>query len=362
MNMRAGNHHQKPGGRRSISGRAAGWLPALSAYKARAGAAGSCAVLLAAILCCLSFAPADNFGLTAYGAASDKISQDPDTGLTVTEKTIPMKGLDRTCQVLVVADLQMILKDDPQVDEDSEKEVQDRLSMFVTPEGESAEDLWKRLPAALDGFGADLILFAGDIVDFATEKSTSAMKEGFDSLKTPWMYVRGDHDYGAWYSRDFESQKDAIDLQKKAAPRRKVMMKKVGGLTVIGWDNDTTQMTKKGLRLLEKDLAETTGPAIFLAHVPFLGEKTEDLADLSLEKRGKVLLWGDRGDCRYKPDEETGQALADILGEDSPVQLVVSGHLHFPYQGPLTDTVDQIVVSPAFLGNVTKLVLVPAGD
>ena len=148
---------------------------------------------------------------------------DPDTDhpVSVSKTTFSIDGLDRTYRLLLVSDLHIIVPGDPQVDPESADVADSRLNqMFRTPSGESSFQLWQTLPSQLDGMKADMILFAGDMVDFATKASTDSLRAGFDSLKTPWMYVRGDHDYAAWYSKTYETQKDAILLQREADHHR----------------------------------------------------------------------------------------------------------------------------------------------
>ncbi|HCI85132.1 MAG TPA: hypothetical protein DHV79_11405, partial [Lachnospiraceae bacterium] len=135
-------------------------------------------------------------------------------------------------------------------------------------------------------------------------------------------------------------------------------------LTIIGWDNNTAQMTKKGLRDLKKYLQEAKdekSPVLFLCHVPLKGTVTDKLEQESLQNNGKALLWGD-GDCYYHPDDTTKKALEMILAKDSPVALEASGHLHFSYNGPLTETSSIITADPAFQNRVDELVLVPGNS
>ena len=337
-------------------------------------------VLLAVIVPALCFqSPVLPFcGLTQEASASERVSEtkeedsgdsvqteqtyQTDFGYTVDRQTFQIPGLDRVYRLLLVSDLHIIVPDDPEVDDDKKEEVlQRRDEMFLSPEGETADRLWQTLPAQLDSMGADMILFAGDMIDFDTKASTSALKEGFGQLNTPWMYVRGDHDYGAWYSRTYETQKDAIALQKQTAPRKKVMKKAVGKLTVIGWDNNTSQMTEKGLRDLKTDLQaakKASSPVLFLCHVPLKGTATDALETESLAKNGRALIWGD-GNCYYSPDETTQQVLDTVLADDSPVALEASGHLHFSYSGPLNGHSSLVVAPPAFQKCMTELILTP---
>lgn len=311
----------------------------------------------------------DRLSASLFEAAADsaqvsmiQTEPEPDQPVSVSKKTCSIDGLDRTYRLLLVSDLHIIVPDDPQVDPECTDIAESRLNqMFRTPSGESAFQLWQTLPSQLDSMKADMILFAGDMVDFATKASTASLKAGFDSLKTPWMYVRGDHDYAAWYSKAYETQKDAILLQKNTAPRKKVMRQKIGNLTIIGWDNNTAQMTKKGLRDLSAYLQEAKAeksPVLFLCHVPLKGTVTDKLEQESKQKNGRALLWGDGG-CYYRPDDTTKQALDLIQAADSPVVLEASGHLHFPYSGPLTETSTIITADPAFQNQIDELVLVP---
>lgn len=287
-----------------------------------------------------------------------------DTGLSIRKIKVPIEGLTEETHLLLVNDLHIIPEEDPDVDDDKKAEVrQRRTDYFHTADGRYSEELWKDLPAQLDSMGADAILFDGDLIDYCSPETTALLKEGFDSLKTPWIYARGDHDYGAWFSYQHESQDQAIALQEETWPREKVMVKYAGDLTIIGWDNSTSQMTEKGLSKLEDALDQARSgshPVLFLCHVPLQGSSTGPLEQECLEKRGSVRMWGER-DCDNQPDRVTKKALDLVLADDSPVKLVCSGHLHFPYAGKLNDHCSIVVGDPAYEGRITELDLVPKG-
>lgn len=286
------------------------------------------------------------------------------SGIRVRRLTLPVKGIDREYHLLLISDLHIIPEEDPQVDEDKKENVrQRREDYFHTSEGVFSDQLWETLPAELDAQNADMVLFAGDMTDYCTKAATEALKKGFDALSTPWMFVRGDHDYGAWNSYRHETQKDAIRMQADIAPRKKVMEMETGNLTVIGWDNSTSQMTEEGLKDLTWYLSEAEEKkrtVLFLCHVPLIGDVTDQLAEKSREIWDRNLLWGDGDeDCYYQPDETTKAALDLVLEEGGPVRLVCSGHLHFPYAGPLTDSITQIVAAPAYEGTINEIILKP---
>ncbi len=62
------------------------------------------------------------------------------------------------------------------------------------------------------------------------------------------------------------------------------------------------------------------------------------------------------GGCNYNPDETTQELLDLIYAKDSPVKEIVCGHLHFSWDGSLTENTHQHV-SPA-IGKTVGIITV----
>ena len=60
----------------------------------------------------------------------------------------------------------------------------------------------------------------------------------------------------------------------------------------------------------------------------------------------RALVWGT--DCTYHPDRNTREFMDMIYAADSPVKEILCGHLHFSWDGAVTETTRQHVFSPAF--------------
>ena len=106
-----------------------------------------------------------------------------------------------------------------------------------------------------------------------------------------------------------------------------------------------------------------TGKAIILiSHVPIeshiedgLWEKSKEVWGATSDGRSKVLL----GERSCIPDQTTGRFLELVKAADSPVKLVLSGHVHFYHEGKLTENVRQIVTGAGFERELVKIILSP---
>lgn len=188
------------------------------------------------------------------------------------------------------------------------------------------------------------------------------------------------------------ADKDGVEADRKhhVPPRRMdgaygdVMFMEYDEFIVAGWNNSTAQMTPDGLEKM-KELFAMGKPIVLLTHVPIqpiaeaegqmaysnpeqvdseqgdskqgklqqgASEQKEDyksLTDASKEAWGeRVLLWGNQGsECFYQPNETTQEFLQMIYDENTPVVEILCGHLHFSWDGRVTDKVHQHVFAAA---------------
>lgn len=258
--------------------------------------------------------------------------------------TIP--GMKDEVKLAFLSDLHITVSNDEI--EDSEKEnVIFRHDSFVNGDVTSQEQCpsWMSI---LNDTGADYVLFGGDLVDFASNANLEVLKNGLENLSIPFMYIRADHDTEPFYLRD-KDYEHCIELQKGLCEYSDVLVKEFPDFVIIGWNNSTIQLTKEGLEVIEKTL-DTGKPAILLTHVPI-----EPSADSSLEEAsrktymGKSLLWG-FGHNEQAPNEYTSQLLEMIYADDTPFVEILAGHLHFSWDGNVSEKVHEHVFGPAFYG------------
>ena len=92
-------------------------------------------------------------------------------------------------------------------------------------------------------------------------------------------------------------------------------------------------------------------PIIIVTHVPLHSEVDSTLDEISRAIwQDRNLSWGP--DTSYVPNETTQKLMDLIYAEDSPVVEVLAGHLHFTWDGMITDKIHEHVFSPAFSQNI----------
>ena len=265
------------------------------------------------------------------------------------EVHIRIPGMEENRTLLWISDLHICSgPDDPDVTDDNREEAAERYGMMKDASGLTSGEIWEQLSAQIDSCEADFVIFGGDMVDYASEANLTKLREGMDRVRTPWMYLRADHDYGRWYSD--MGIKRMRKLHRSIAPQNRLWITRFKDFAVAGLDNTTTAVTEETLEEF-RVLCREGLPIILCTHVPFdsgMGD-CASLAQLSRDLwEDRVLCWGD-GDSY---DTSGGACMKELMelitAPDSPVCAVLAGHLHASWDGRLTDTCTQHVFSAAF--------------
>ena len=297
-------------------------------------------------------------GMSACKKTPDYPSESPENPTTVVgENTIPavaeevkvvIPGMEENVKLVFFSDLH-IVTDSMEIPETEKENVNGRILWASNAQGVTAAEQWGQWPEFLNQTGADYILFGGDMVDFASNTNLEVMKEGFDRITIPYLYIRADHDYLPTYLEGV-SEYDGKERQATVCSYKDVESVEYPDFIIVGWNNSTSNLTGEGLAEIKR-LAEKGKPMILLTHVP-----VEPLNDPSLEAASRAifqdrsLIWGYSESAYYKPNAETSELLNMIYAEDSPFVEILSGHLHLTWDGNVTEGVHQHVFSNAFNG------------
>ena len=286
---------------------------------------------------------------TGNDGGLDRDSYEPQTE----EVQIAIPDVKGTYTFLWVSDLHLSGgAGDPDVSPEHREESQARYEMYRSKSGRASEETWKLLSGWIDAYGADGVIFGGDLLDYVSEENLGKLREGFESIRTPWMYLRADHDYGRWYS-DMGIRR-MRKLHRSVAPQNELWTMRFEDFIVAGLDNTTTAVKEETLEEFRRLCGEGL-PVILCTHVPFDSGQNDapSLAELSRECwEDKVLCWGD-GDAYDTSDGGCMKQLLEIItAPESPVCAVLAGHLHAAWEGMLTDSCIGHVFSPAFDGRV----------
>lgn len=275
-------------------------------------------------------------------------------GLQVDEVTIDLPGVENSYELLFVSDMH-ILTVDESVYEDHIPVAQNRYeNMFRSSTGTYSKDTWKALSSVIDDWQADALIMGGDMMDFVSPGNVALFQEGLNQISTPYMYLRADHDLGTWYSASL-TEEDALELHRGICSYEDMYVMEFQDFYVLGWNNSTGQLTEAGLATAQ-DIWDDGKPIILVTHVPINSIVDNGLAETAanIDPQGRVKLWG--YDCLYQPGEYTTATFLEMLYDaQSPVEAVLSGHLHFKYTVPLTEQTMEYVFAPAFAGNIAKI-------
>ena len=278
----------------------------------------------------------------------NSIGEHIDFGISTDEINVNISGLEKEYTFLWLSDLHIITENDEIAAEDLET-VAGRRESFKNTVGMYSDEFWLQLSEALDAWGADAIFFGGDMIDHAANANIACLKEGLDKLETPYLYVRADHDYAPYYCA-VKDESAVAGLHAEIDGYKEISLIEFDDLCLVGINDSTRPISAAALQEM-KDICGKGKPIILITHVPL-----NSLYDTSLEEEskavwdGRALIWGEN--CTYAPDGITQEFMDLVYAEDSPVKEVLAGHLHFTWDGQLTENTGEHVFSSAYLGNI----------
>lgn len=300
-------------------------------------------------------------GYRCLGTDPKKLSQKEMETLSISREEITIPGLTKEYHLFFLADSHISLCDDrdPEVQEKADA----RQAAFVNGEGISSWETFDRLVCASNTLGSDLFIMGGDIIDSAMYASIDYLKTELDKLDAPYLYSLGNHDFE--YGEEYFSAiayEEYLPRLGEVTTEETYQIREYEDLIIFSANdknNQIDQSTVDGLKLaMEKDK-----PVILVLHVP-LEPLTQDTALLdetirvwgaSKAGRSKVIIGKDG--CR--PKQATQEFIKLVTAENSPVKLVLGGHIHFYHKDQLTDTLTQIVTGAAYEKNALYVTLKP---
>lgn len=271
--------------------------------------------------------------------------------------TVHIPGDGEKTTLLWVSDLHLMDPEDRGVRKEKKQEVEDRRTLMETPDKIPSAEFWKSMAPALDSMGADGIILGGDMIDYASGSNLELFKENLASWKTPWMYLRADHDYGRWYT-DL-SLKKMRALQRQVCPQNSVWLWRFDDFNLVGLDNTTSPLSDEALNEFEKIYASGK-PMVLCMHVPIDQQEPDagtcrdgsrsTLKDLSVRDWGRNLTWGEGAFYDSSKNSNMRRLIGLVYEKGSPVKAVLAGHLHDSWDGMAGKTAAEHVFSPAFSG------------
>ncbi len=322
---------------------------------------------------------------------STEIPKKPQYDFTIEEVYVKLEGLKHEYTVAWVSDLHMINKEtdlnNGGISPGSLLTLRKRYKSFSLTDGNEtiySEDLWPEIVNYLNYEKKfDAIIFGGDMMDYCSKANMETLKKGYTSLQEHYgnnniLYIRADHDYGAWHVGNNFSQLDIYDLHEELdgdSLEKKYL--DFGEFVMIGINDSTHNISEEYFSIIQKQYekaAMQNKPIIAVTHVPYgsnvndtinINPYTKDgmnigvsLKELSFDVRNKEYYWSGPD---YQPSKTTNNYLNTmIFSSTEPLaSQVLAGHLHAPWHGMITEQVPEHIFSPAFKGVIGMVHIVP---
>lgn len=281
----------------------------------------------------------------------------PEYDFATEEVTVTIEGIDKDYTIAWVSDLHLV--SDHKAGEamgDVHAEYLDAINkryegLAVTSDGVHAEELWPEIVKFLNYNEFDGVILGGDIMDYCSNSNIAMIKEGLDNLSIPYIYIRADHDYGAYYGGVFFTEEEARKLHQSIdGDQISYKFWDKDDFLVLGIDNSTKDMPSYYLDMVVDVFSRGT-PVIMATHVPYGSMIDPSLEELSIQERNTIYYWSEASE-HFKPGDITRQYLDLIYGKDTMAVQVLAGHLHASWDGLISEQVPQHIFSPAYSGSI----------
>ncbi|MCQ2396194.1 MAG: metallophosphoesterase [Lentisphaeria bacterium] len=272
-------------------------------------------------------------------------------GLTFEPVEMKVKGLKRDYNFLMICDLHVIAEDMSEAEEKSVHIIKDRMENVFKTSGNTTSTLalFRKLGPVVNNCGADAVLLGGDICDFGSIANLNILKDELSKWTVPYMYTRADHDFRPWWMAQ-EHEAEIAELGKAIDGDEDLMVMEFEDLLVVGYNKSTWNVTPDALKRFKEVYAKGK-PIVIVSHVPFNSPVDPSFGEkIMSHENGRNLSWG-KG-CAYDANAVTDEFLQMVYAENSPVKLVLSGHMHYSADTMLSATCRQHMFAPAFTGNI----------
>ena len=301
---------------------------------------------------------ADVTGSTSETSDTEQNNQDKEIPVHVSAETIEVDGFDREFNIFFISDSHISLCDDR--DEELKDKAAQRSASFKA-DGIEAWDRFDALVGEASSTDNDILILGGDIIDSAMYASIDHVKEQVDAFGGEYLYSMGNHDFE--YGTEYFSQtaySEYLPRLDEIHGKASYQVKEYDDLIIFAADDDNNQIDEAVLEAYKTEAAKGK-PIVLIVHVPIepvtgddsLTEKCKEVWGPSQDGKSRVTM----GVNGCYPNDTTREFLNLVLADDSPVVLVLAGHIHFYHKDMLNDRIVQIVSGAAFEGDALRVSL-----
>ncbi len=279
-------------------------------------------------------------------------------GLHIKEITADIDGMNGNFNIFFMADSHISKCDDR--DKSLMMKAAQRSLMFKK-NGINSWDRFDMLIGKIRNSDIDLVVMGGDIVDSAMYASIDHVRNRIATLDIPYIYYMGNHDfeYGSEYFTPLSYSKYLPRLEDMHG-KSSYQVREYDDFIIFAADDNNSQVNKEILDAFKNEITKGK-PVILALHVPIepvtgdkaLIEKCDEVYGENSVKKHQLIM----GPHGCVPNHITQEFIDLVLSDESPVIMVLAGHLHFYHKDMLNEKIVQIVTGPAYSGEALKIMV-----
>ena len=239
----------------------------------------------------------------------------------------------------------------------------ERKRNLATARNKAFEGDTNRVQTSLDEMidycnkNCDLMLHTGDLIDFVSYKNVEVGKAYLD--KTDYFMCAGNHEFSqyvgeAWEDEAYKYQSYSL-VQTMTKYNLEFSSRLIGGVNLVGVDNGYYYFLWSQLAALKAEVAKGY-PILLLMHDPIY---TDDLYEEMMVRRKnpcayvcgcpaeKMACYDAHRRKQQQPYFATNEFI-DYVKNEPLIKALITGHLHFNYEGELVPGKMQYVTTGGF--------------
>jgi len=288
------------------------------------------------------------------GCAGKKVDRVSITEQDVVWENLVVEGLTEEYDLLFLTDTHMVVSSAEDTEQIAANGVE-RGVQFVDENGVSSALQFQAWMTYAGEQQVDAVLFGGDIIDYPSKGNLEHLQKNLNMLSVPYIYTPGNHDWTyPWeYMTEIAEQEYRPLLKPYMGDNTYIGTWETEDLLVITVDNSSGQVRPEALETYER-LLQTDKPVIVMLHVPLM---TQSVLGRAREVWDSPVVLGAGNYGGIYPNEESTRFVELTTAKDSPVELVLAGHVHFYDKDYISGDKDilQIVGDAGFHGSAVRL-------
>ncbi|RUS47502.1 metallophosphoesterase [Cohnella sp. AR92] len=219
--------------------------------------------------------------------------------------------------------------------------------------------------AYANGLAVDGVVLTGDIINGATRSNLDYLESRLKTLRAPYLYTPGNHDWEYPGERWGEATRLAQypKFERITAGNPACQAIEVGGILLLALDNSTYQISKAQLAFAELQLSRGM-PTLLFMHIPI---SIPSLHEPVVEHWGSPIMMASEGwdpirmkEWMVEPPSASTMAMYRMLW-DNPYRNLIGlfcGHIHFSRRDMFGHSC-QYVTEAGFTGGYRVIRLLP---